>query len=125
MRKQRTTQRTIRHITNEDGTRIVHVPLDDKGTKHALLDELMFQELMDYGLSVRWRLKNDRKRKRVVVWNPERDQDTCVARIIANAGKGQAVVHANGDWLDLRSNNLVVGKGRGTMKWTPDLGPVD
>ena len=60
-------QRTVRHLLDEaDNNRIVHVPLDDKGKKYAIVDELVFEDLIDLGLSPIWRLKRDRKRNRVV-----------------------------------------------------------
>jgi hypothetical protein len=116
-------QRTIRHLTDENGNRIVQVPLDDEGMKYAIVDEVVFQDLVDLGLSPIWRVKNDRNRDRVVIWNRTTNQDTAIARVIMDAGRRQAVVHANGDPLDLRTNNLVLGSGKGTRKDREDIKP--
>jgi hypothetical protein len=107
----------------ENGTRIVQVPLDDKGRKYAIVDELMFQDLIDLGLSPIWRAKNDRNRDRVVIWNRTTNQDTAIARVLMDAGRRQSVVHANGDPLDLRTNNLVLGAGKGTRRDREDIKP--
>ena len=98
-------QRTITHLTDEEGNRIVHVPLDDNVpcTKYAIVDEIIFEDLCDMGLSPMWRIKPDRNRERVVVWNRETEGDTPIARLIMDAGKKQSVVHANGNPFDLRA----------------------
>lgn len=106
-------RRTITHLTDQDGNRLVHVPLDNEGTRYAIADELIYQDLVDLGLSPIWRIKLDRGQERVVYWNRTVEQLTSVARVIADAGFRQAVTYANGNPLDLRSNNLVIGAGKG------------
>jgi hypothetical protein len=82
----------------------------------------MYEDLLDYGLSHIWCLIKDRKVKKVAYWNPIRKQCSSIARIIADAGIGQSVVHADGNPLNLRASNLVIGKGKGTRRDREDLG---
>jgi hypothetical protein len=120
-----TEQRIVKHLFDKNGERVVHVPLDDEAGRHAILYEVDFEDLIDLGLSPIWRLKHDRKRDRVVVWNRATKQDTAIARLIAQAGPGQSVAHANGDPLDLRARNLVTGLGKGTRKDLDDIRPTN
>ena len=45
--------------------------------------------------------------------------------MIAQAGLGQSVAHANGNPLDLRARNLVTGLGKGTRKDLDDIRPTN
>jgi hypothetical protein len=107
-------QRIVRHLIDEQGHKLVHVPLDAKAKRYAILFENDYTALIDLGLSPRWRLKRDRGATRVTVWNRATRQEVAVARLIIGAGAGQAVTNANGNSLDLRANNLVVSSGKGT-----------
>lgn len=118
-----TKQRIIKHLTDEHGHRIVHVPLDDEGKNSAIVNEVMFQDLIDLGMSPIWMLKLDRKQRRVVFWNTEIGQHTSVARVIADAGPKQAVSYANRDPLDLRVGNLVIGPGKAKRRDRTDVRP--
>jgi hypothetical protein len=113
----------VKHCLDEVGDKVVHVPLDDTGKRFAIVDEVIFEDLIDLGLSPIWRLKHDRKRDRVVFWNRETNQDTAIARVIVDPGPGQSVAHANGNPLDLRARNLVIGLGKGLRKDRDDIRP--
>src|SRR6516165_1909719 len=105
-------QRIVRHLT-ENGHELVEVPLDNKAKRYAILFEEDYQNLMDLGLSPRWRVKRDRGAIRVMVWSRTAGYEVAVARLIVSAGPKQSVTYANGNALDLRASNLVVGLGRG------------
>jgi hypothetical protein len=110
-------QRTVIHKLDEEGNRLILVPLDDdKAPKYAMVYEIDYEDMMDLGLSPMWRIRKDRKQIRVVVGLPAIRQDVAVARIIIGAGEGQAVGYANGNPLDLRSSNLVIDIGKGLRK---------
>jgi hypothetical protein len=105
-------QRIVRHLT-ENGHRLVQVPLDDKAKRYAIVFEEDYQNLIDAGLTPRWRVKKDRGAIRVMVWNRNTGYEVAVARLIVGAGAKQSVTYANGNPLDLRASNLVVGLGKG------------
>jgi hypothetical protein len=104
-------QRIIRHLI-ENGHKLVHVPLDNKAKRYAILFEEDYQNLIDLGLTPRWRVKRDRGAIRVMVWNRATGYEIAVARLIVGAGARQSVTYANGNPLDLRASNLVVGLGK-------------
>ena len=106
------TQRIIRHLIDENRKKVVHLPLDDKAKRYAILFEADYQNLIDLGLSPRWRVKKDRGVIRVMVWNRATGYEVAVARLIVGAGPKQSVTYANGNPLDLRASNLVVGLGK-------------
>src|SRR6516162_4081781 len=105
-------QRIIRHLIDENRKKVVHVPLDDKAKRYAIVLEPDYQNLIDLGLSSRWRVKKDRGAIRVMVWNRATGYEVAVARLTVGAGAKQSVTYANGNPLDLRANNLVVGLGK-------------
>ena len=105
-------QRIVRHLT-DNGHRLVNVPLDDRAKRYAILFEQDYQNLMDLGLTPRWRVKRDRGAIRVMVWNRNTGYEVAVARLVVGAGSKQSVTYANGNPLDLRASNLVVGLGKG------------
>jgi hypothetical protein len=113
-------QRIVRHLT-ENGHKLVNVPLDDRAKRYAILFEQDYQNLIDLGLSPRWRIKNDRGAKRVMVWNRATGYEVAVARLIVGAGAKQSVTYANGNPFDLRAINLVVGLGRGLRNDRNDI----
>ena len=108
--------RVIRHFIDEEGKHVVQVPLDSTAKKNAIVLEKDFDELIQLGLSPIWCTIPNRKRSIVAVWNNPLRRYASVARMVANAGPGQAVSFANGNTFDLRSTNLVVGLGEGTRK---------
>jgi len=117
------TQRIIRHLIDENGKKVVHIPLDDKAKRYAILFEEDYQNLIDLGLSPRWRIKQDRGAKRVMVWNRTTGYEVAVARLIVSAGAKQSVTYANGNPLDLRATNLVIGLGKGLRNDRNDIRP--
>jgi hypothetical protein len=117
-------QRTVKHLTDENNEKIVHVPLDDRNKRYAIVNELVFEDLVDMGVPTIWKLKNDRGRDRVCFWNTAAKQDTAVSRLILDAGPGQAVVHANGNPFDLRIRNLVLGAGKGIRRDMDTIRPT-
>src|SRR5437868_1853924 len=104
--------RTIIHY-QDDEQLLVKVPLDDEGTKHAIVDDVIFQDLMSLGMSPIWSNRIDRGRDKVVYWNKSIQRHTAVSRVIMGARRKQSVVHVNGDSLDLRTSNLCLGPGKG------------
>src|SRR5262245_10597533 len=99
-------QRTIKHLIDEHGKKIVHVPLSDTvKSRYAILYENEYLALMDAGLSSRWRLKRDRGAVRVMSWLREIRGEVSVSRLVLGAGQGQEVTYANANPLDLRSSN--------------------
>src|SRR6516165_11704459 len=115
-------QRIVRHLT-DNGHRLVNVPLDDRAKRYAILFEQDYQNLMDLGLTPRWRVKRDRGAIRVMVWNRNTGYEVAVARLVVGAGSKQSVTYANGNPLDLRASNLVVGLGKGLRNDRNEIKP--
>ena len=56
-----------------------------------------------------------------MVWNRTTGYEVAVARLIVSAGAKQSVTYANGNPLDLRAPNLVVGLGKGLRNDRSDI----
>jgi hypothetical protein len=112
-------QRTMTTFTTDTkGRRIAHVGLfggDDRATLYA--DDL--ERILAAGWSPNWFLTSTGGRFRYVLvnaLNPKGNRRSLtVARLVAEVNKGQLVKYADGDRLNLLTDNLLVRKG---TAWT-------
>ena len=114
-----TKQRATTYYTRDArGNQLAHVAVNgtrDRAVLHA--DDLA--RILDEGWSPHWSLQNTGCHRYVLVWahGPKgKPRTLTVARLVANAGKGEIVRYADGDRLNLRRDNLLVRKG---TAWTP------
>ena len=97
---------TVTHsLDDDDGTPIVSVPLINS-KQIAILNQSDYQELISIGVDPRWKLARSQvfERGRTLV---------SIARLIANAKKGEKVQYKDGNQLNLRRKNLVISIGAG------------
>lgn len=95
----------ITHFLDEDGSPLVSVPLTNADA-NVTLYEADFNLLYQSGLDPRWRLSMgqviERGRGRV-----------SVARLVANAGKGDKIQYLDRNPCNLKRDNLVTAEGSG------------
>jgi hypothetical protein len=107
------------HTTTADGRQLVHVALANTNQRATLYAE-DFQRWLAAGFSPFWTLTSTGGRFRYVLANTRSPSNSArtvpVARWIADARKGQRVSYADGDRLNMRSENLAVVKGGGGSK---------
>ncbi|KFN45384.1 hypothetical protein N790_10005 [Arenimonas malthae CC-JY-1] len=104
------TNRTISYFIDDRGNRCALVPLANCD-RFAILYAYKLAELEETGISLNWQLNsNGHGRTYVKLSLPGRD-GRVVARLIAGAAYKQQVHYLNGDPLDLRCDNLLIGKG--------------
>lgn len=105
--------------TDADGQQLAHVALANTNKRATLYAE-DHAWLMAKGWSPYWSLTNTGGRHDYVLANARGPRDTprtiTIARLIAQAAKGQRVTYADGDRTNLRRDNLVVVKGGGLTK---------
>ncbi|OZB59014.1 MAG: hypothetical protein B7X39_13020 [Lysobacterales bacterium 14-68-21] len=105
--------------TDASGRRIAHVALSGTTERTKLLADDLDRILAD-GYSPLWSFTitgGDRWYVLVPANNPKGRQRTLtVARLVAQAGRGQIVKYADGDRLNLLPENLLVKEG---TAWTP------
>jgi hypothetical protein len=105
--------------TDADGQELTHVALANTDQRATLYAE-DFRHLMDAGWSRHWALTNTGGRFEYVLAyarGPMNNPRTItLARLIAQAAKGQRVTYADGDRTNLRRDNLVIVKGGGLTK---------
>lgn len=105
--------------TDADGQQLAHVALANTGQRATLYAE-DHAWLMGEGWSPYWSLTNTGGRHDYVLANargPRNNPRTVtVARLIAQAAKGQRVTYADGDHTNLRRDNLRIVKGGGLTK---------
>jgi hypothetical protein len=99
----------------EDETPCVSVPLTNSELKVTMYQD-DFNKLYELGLDPRWKLSRgqvvSRGRKGV-----------SIARLVAEAGKGDKIQYLDRDPYNLRRSNLVFGKGAGTHNTRELLSP--
>lgn len=100
--------------TDADGRKLVHVALANT-QKRATLDADEYQRLMDAGWSRHWSTANTGGRFDYVLTmgcSPSGSRrSVTVARLIAQATKGQRITYADGDRTNLLRENLLIIKG--------------
>jgi hypothetical protein len=96
---------TVTHFLDDGGTPIVSVPLTNTN-KNAILCQSDFNELIRLGVDPRWKLATGQVFQRG-------ENHVSVARLIANAKKGEKVQYRDGDTLNLKLNNLITSHGAG------------
>lgn len=93
----------ITHFLDEDGSALVSVPLTNSDT-NVILYESDFNSLYETGLDPRWRLSMgqiiERGRDRV-----------SVARLVADAKKGDKIQYLDRNPCNLKRDNLVTAEG--------------
>lgn len=116
---QRKQQAAPEFTTDADGQELAHIALANTDRRATLYAE-DFQRLMDAGWSPHWSLTNTGWRFAYVLahaCNPmNRSRSITLARLIAQAAKGQRVTYADGDRTNLRRDNLRIVKGGGIAK---------
>jgi hypothetical protein len=100
------------------GNRLAHLAVNGTKDRAVLLaDDL--ERILEAGWSTNWSLESTGGRHRyVLVWarGPSgKPRTLTVARLVAQAGKGQVVRYADGNRLNLRRENLLVRKGTAWM----------
>ena len=88
----------------EANKKLVRVPLANSKWQ-AVLYETDFKDLVDLGISPKWRLYH----KQVVVRN--NGKNIAIARLIRRAGVKQVVISIDSDPCNLRKENLVLSSG--------------
>lgn len=116
--------RSLRYFRDAKGNRCAGVPLANTNLEAVVyLDDL--HTLAAHGLSLNWKLNsNGRDSAYVKAALPGRDHRV-IARIVAGASFKQQVHYRNGNRLDLRRDNLRVGKGGKAHKDCSDLPAFD
>lgn len=102
---------TVTQLLDEDGiTNLIKVPLSNHD-QSVILDEADFNLLVSLGVSPLWRFQLGQ----VYVSGKGR---ISVARLITNAGLGEAVHYRDGSTINLRRSNLInsVGRGKGSTR---------
>lgn len=100
--------------TDADGNRLAHIALahtHERATLHAE----DYERVLAQGFSPYWAIASTGGRHRYVLVQARSPSNVgrslTVARLVAQAGKGQRVGYADGDRLNLRRENLVLIKG--------------
>jgi hypothetical protein len=93
---------TITHSRDQDGNKIVSIPVTNSD-KPAILYLEDFNLLKSLGLDFQWRLNSN------VVFSKG---NLPVARLIANPADGEKVQYIDENRLNLKRSNLVVSKGQ-------------
>jgi hypothetical protein len=105
--------------TDDNGQQLAHVALANTNQRATLYAE-DYAWLMSEGWSPFWSLTNTGGRYDYVLANARGPRDNprtvTLARLIAQAAKGQRVTYADGDRTNLRRDNLVIVKGGGLTK---------
>lgn len=95
-------------FTAADGVACVSLPLANREERWFTTEEA-YEDLMKAGMSGRWRLSHGVRRIGYVAgWLPGYGHQV-IARLIARARKGEQVSHRDGNRLNLRPENLVIG----------------
>lgn len=123
MKKQQT---ATEHTTDADGQQLVHIALGNSGKQASLYIE-SYEQLIDEGFSSCWQHTEDGRGHGYVTlgaYSPKGvDCLVPVARLIAQAQAGQIVRYADGNPLNLRTDNLklMAGAARyGAADWYPN-----
>jgi hypothetical protein len=107
----------VTHDLDEEGNSIVLVPLTNSDQSAVLYQE-DFNSLIDKGLDPRWRISNgqiiERGKGRV-----------SIARLIADAGKGDKVQYKDRNPCNLKRDNLVTAAGGGRQVTRDKLLPAN
>ncbi|MHB1058063.1 MAG: hypothetical protein ACYC0F_09300 [Rhodanobacter sp.] len=107
------------YTTDADGQQLVHIALANTDQRATLYAE-DFQRLMDAGWPPYWSLTNTGGRFDYVLAYARspmnRPRSITLARLIAQAAKGQRITYADGDRTNLRRDNLLIVKGGGPTK---------
>lgn len=100
--------------TDADGNRLVHVALACTHERATLYAE-DYERVIADGFSPYWAIASTGGRQRYVLVQARSPSNVgrslTVARLVAQAGKGQRVGYSDGDRLNLRRENLVLTKG--------------
>lgn len=108
--------RKIKHSDENDTDSVFHKEKNGK-VNHAILYQDDFNRLMQMGIDPRWNLTSnqifERGRARV-----------SIARLVANAGKGDKVQYLDRDPCNLKTENLVISPGGGKYSATDKLDPL-
>jgi hypothetical protein len=107
-----TKNRSPIHSMDGDGRAIVLVPLANHAEPARLFAE-DFDRLMEGGVGHLWTLNSNGKGNWYVRACSSKvfGNITTVARLIADAGRGQCVRHEDGNRLNLRADNLTIERG--------------
>jgi hypothetical protein len=115
---------------DSNGQRLAHVALAETNQRTTLYAEDL-ERLLAAGWSPFWMLTRDRKGWAQVSLNAhnreERPSMVPVARLLADAERGQRVRMRDGDTLNLRSENFHVHSGfaqHGAADWFPSVAAV-
>ena len=104
--------------TDAHGQELAHVALANTDKRATLYAE-DYRRLMDAGFTRYWALNGDGHGNAYVMLNGYTPNGRCgpspVARFIVDASKGRTVKYADGDRLNLRRENLVIGRGPAKM----------
>lgn len=100
------------HTMDRDGRAIVLVPLANHAQPARLFAE-DFDRLMEGGVGHLWTLNSNGQGNWYVraCSSTVFDNIVTVARLIADAGRGQCVRYADGNRLNLRADNLSIDRG--------------
>jgi hypothetical protein len=104
---------TVIDSVDPDGRKVVKVPLNNRARPHqyATLDQTDFERITAAFGEAAWVLNgNGKGRFYVRLSDPERRNNTMIARIIMEDPEGRRVRHRDGDQLNLRRSNLEVVK---------------
>ncbi|MFK2904839.1 hypothetical protein ISP17_12820 [Dyella ginsengisoli] len=97
-----------------DGNRLAHIALAHTHERATLYAE-DYERVLAQGFSPYWAIASTGGRHRYVLVQARSPSNIgrslTVARLVAQAGKGQRVGYADGDRLNLRRENLVLVKG--------------
>jgi hypothetical protein len=107
------------YTTDEDGQQLVYVALANTDQRAAMYAD-DYHRWLAAGFSRHWSFISTGGRFRYVLANARSPTNSTrtltVARWIAEAGKGEQVRYADGDRLNLRTENLILVKGAGAAK---------
>lgn len=98
-----------------DGNRLAHLPLAHTSERATLYAD-DYERVVADGYSPCWSFASTGGRQKYVLVNARSPNNAprsfTVARLVAEAGKGQLVSYADGDRLNLRRENLLLHEGR-------------
>lgn len=107
------------YTTDADGQELAYIALANTDRRATLYAE-DFQRLRDAGWSPHWSLTNTGGRFAYVLAHARntmnRPRSITLARLVAQAAKGQRITYADGDRTNLRRDNLLIVKGGGSSK---------
>lgn len=103
------------YTIDPQGNRLVHLPLANTSERATLYAE-DYERMVADGYSARWAIASTGGHHKYVLVNARSPgngkRSLTVARLVAQAGRGQIVGYADGDRLNLRRDNLRVHEGR-------------